>query len=252
VRRLWAQDGARAFLKTVSGSWKQVQGSNDFDLLKVEPESGGVKMSFGCKQDGLCTNVIVGGYDGKPYKDIAAFTRSFRKTGDRAMQEDDYSSGKLGGTVSWQLSSDGNTLTRTGHRIIPPAPKDVRYVYDRSEGPVSHDDPFVGFWKRNWGNSDVLITTFSSKGDVLMQVNPNGATVERNCDGKDHPTRADPALVYSCRFSSPSSYEGTYKERGTPYIFFSSRLADDGKKLVEIRKDAEGKTRLELTFEKVD
>src|SRR5579864_4407315 len=98
---LWAQDGASTFQKAVSGSWKQV----DSNLLKVEPEVGRVKISYFCKQDGSCEGSITGNYDGKPYKDtgLSTATRSFRKTGDRTMQENDYLSSKLSRAIGWQL-----------------------------------------------------------------------------------------------------------------------------------------------------
>ena len=83
------------------------------------------------------------------------------------MQGDDYTSGKLDRTIRWQFSPDGNMLTRTDHHVSPPASKDINYAYDRIGGPVSKDDPFVGFWKRNWNKSEALLTTFVAKGDVL-------------------------------------------------------------------------------------
>jgi hypothetical protein len=40
------------------GTWKQVPGPDEPTTDKIEPEGGGVKISFGCKQDGTCTSHI--------------------------------------------------------------------------------------------------------------------------------------------------------------------------------------------------
>lgn len=166
-----------------------------------------MKFSFGCKQDGSCSSSVLGNYDGKPYKDaaVAIWEASFRKTGDRTMQEDDYTSGKLSRTVRWQLSPDGSILTRTyhSHYRTPPGAKDISYTYDRSGGAVSNKDPFMGVWKHDWNKSDVLITTYAPKGESFTITTPDRSTVERNCDGEDHPTIIDPILLYSCRFNGP-------------------------------------------------
>ena len=138
------------------GTWKQVPGPDGPTTLKVEPEAGGIKMSFGCRQDGSCPEIITVSYDGKPYKEAGnpAWEASFRKTDPQTMQEDGFSSGKPSIKVMWQLSPDGNTLTRTYRYINPAGSKDVAFAYDRSGGPVSKDDPFIGFWKLNWNKSD--------------------------------------------------------------------------------------------------
>jgi hypothetical protein len=113
---LWAaQDSAGQTTakpwEKILGAWKQVPEPDDPTTLKVEPEASGAKLSFGCKQDGSCLDIIIGNYDGKPYKDSGSPTweASFRKIGDRTMQEDGYSSGKLSSKVTWQLSANGQT-----------------------------------------------------------------------------------------------------------------------------------------------
>jgi hypothetical protein len=107
------------------GFWKQVP--DDGGGVKVEPEGANVKFGFGCKQDGSCSDVNLGNYDGKRYKDSAnpMWDSSFRKTGNRAMQQDDYTTGNLSQTVKWQLSSDANTLTRTSHSATSPRARDI-------------------------------------------------------------------------------------------------------------------------------
>ena len=69
---LWAaQDSANQVTvkppEKLLGTWKLVPGPEDPSMVKVEPEGGGVKLSFGCKQDGSCPDIIIGNYDGKPY-----------------------------------------------------------------------------------------------------------------------------------------------------------------------------------------
>lgn len=234
------------------GTWKQVPGSDDPTLIKVEPEGSDIKFSFGCEQDGSCSDVIVGNYDGKPHKDAGnpVWEASYRKTDDRTIQEDGYLNGKPSTTVRWQLSSDGNTLTRTDHSITPSGSKDIAYVYDRSGGPVSKDE-FVGFWKRNWDKSDALITTFARKGDVLTITGSNGVTSERDCDGKDHPQVTETNTVYSCSFADPFTYELVVRQTEKVTFSLTRKISDDGKKMVTIRKNAEGKTLPEWIFEKV-
>jgi hypothetical protein len=236
------------------GTWKQVPGHDGPTTLKVEPEGGGLKFSFGCKQDGSCPDIIIGNYDGKPYKDagLATWEASFRKTSDQTMQEDGYSSGKLSRTVRWQLSSDGNTLTRTYHDINPPGSKDkdVTYAYDRRGGAISKDDLFIGFWKSDWNKSDVLLTTFAAKSDVLTIMNPSGLTVEKICDGEDHPSKIDATILSSCRFNGPYAFEEVYKKNQKVLFSQTNTVSDDGKKMVLIRKNTDGKTTSERFFER--
>lgn len=121
------------------GSWREIPGPDNPALLKVEPEGDNITFSFGCKQDGSsCRDVIVANYDGKPYKDASNenWEASFRKTGERTIQEDGYVNTKQVRTVKWQLSSDGHSLTRTYHTVNPPGSKDLTFAYDRSGGPV--------------------------------------------------------------------------------------------------------------------
>lgn len=67
------------------GTWKEVPEPDAATLIKVEREGAGIKYGFVCKQDGSCTYVIVGDYDGKLYKvsGDATWEASFRKTGVR-------------------------------------------------------------------------------------------------------------------------------------------------------------------------
>jgi hypothetical protein len=234
------------------GSWKQLPGPDEPTTFKIEPEGSGVKIGFDCKQDGACTSNITTNYDGKrsKYSDSAVWEASFRKTGDRTMQEDGYSSGKPDARDTWQLSPDGNTLTIMSQVISRPESKKSTSVYDRSGGPSS-DDPFIGFWKRNWNKSDVRITTFALKGDVLTLTDSDGVTTERNCDGKDHPEALDTTVMYSCRLTGPYSYEAVFKKNEKVTFSLTRKISEDGKKMVMTRKNAEGKTMPQWTFEKV-
>jgi len=214
------------------GTWKEVSGPSG---VKVESEGGGVKLSFLCKQDGPCQDVIIGKYGGKPYKDAGSATweSSFRKTGDGTMQEDGYASGKLSSKVTWQLSTDGKTLTRTIHYIDPPGSKVPTEVYERNGGPVSKGDAFIGFWKRDWNKSDPFVLTYTSNGDGLTFTDPRGVDHDRNCDGNDHPesTFGQDAL-YSCSFPDDRTYELTSKRNGKVVSTMSRKISEDGKKMV--------------------
>jgi hypothetical protein len=236
------------------GAWKMVPGPDDPSTLKIEPEGGDIKLSFGCKQDGSCLDIIIGKYDGKPYKDAGSPTweASFRKTGDRTMQEDGYSSGKPSTTVTWELSPDGKTLTRTIHNIDAPGSKDAMQVYDRGRGPVSKDDAFIGFWGRNWNKGDAVVLTYSRKGDKLTFTDPRGVVHDRNCDGNDHPDSATgPSDLYSCRFLDDRTYELTSKRNEKVVSTITRKISEDSKKMVGTSRNAEGKT-VVLTYEKIE
>jgi hypothetical protein len=198
---------------------------------------------------------IVGHYDAKPYKETgnATWEASFRKTVDRTMQEEGYLNGKLSRTVRWQLSSGGNTLTRTYHDVNPPGSKDMTFAYDRNGDPVSKDDPFVGFWKRDWNKSDTVVLTYTRKADVFVFTDQDGIAHVRNCDGNDHADSARPEFHYSCRFTDENTEELLFKnENGTFNSSLTTKVSSDGKKLVRTRKSPEGKTTSELIFEKTN
>lgn len=202
VARQSAAEARPSQWEKLLGTWKQLPGPDEPTMLKVEPDGGRVKISFGCKQDGSCPDVFVANYDGKPYKEAGStiWTASFRKTDDGKMEEDDYSSGTLASTEIWKVSPEGETLTRTYHSIDLPGSKDTTNVYDRSGGPVSKEDPFAGYWRHNWNKSTTLLSTIAVKGTVLLIANAAGITTQRDCDGRDHRDTVDTTATYSCRF----------------------------------------------------
>jgi hypothetical protein len=244
--------GAKAWGKFL-GTWKQLPGADEATGINIEPHGDSTKLGFGCKQEGSCSDVFVGPFDGKPTKDSGNpdFEASFRKTGDRTMQEDGYSSGKLIQTVQWQLSPDGNTLRRTWHSVDPPGHKDFALVFDRKGGKPSKDDPFLGYWGRNWKESDAEVTTFAHKGDILIVTDRYGILSERDCDGKDHPDNVYTSSMYSCHLPDAHTYEMERKKNEKVFFSLTRKISDDGKGMVVIRKNAQGKTLPEWTFEKI-
>lgn len=235
------------------GTWKQLPPDQSF-TLKIEGEGGGIKMSYGCKEDGSCLSSIVGKYDGKlsKYPDDARWEASFRKMADGTAQQDTYFHGKLDNTDKWQVSPDRNTLTVRNEVVSHPGSKTMRYVYDRSGGPVSKDDPFVGFWRRNWDKSDASLIKYAAKGDVFTITATDGITDERQCDGKDHPNKFLAGLLYSCGFPDEHTYELVMKDNGKVVTTISSKISEDGKKMARTVKNGEGKATSELKYEKVD
>lgn len=235
------------------GTWKQLPPDQSI-TLKVEPDGGGIKVSYGCKEDGSCASSIAGNYDGKQSKfsDNASWEASLRKMADGAVQQDTYFHGKLDNTDQWQVSPDRNTLTVTNQVVSHPGSKIMRYVYDRRGGPASRNDPFIGFWKRNWDKSDADVTKFTAKGDVFTITDTTGITDERDCDGKDHPTKFLEGVLYSCGLPDEHTYEVVLKDKGKVINTISSKISEDGKKMVRTVKNGEGKTMSELRFEKID
>lgn len=257
---LWA---AQASAQTVAakpwekmlGSWREIPGPDTPALIKVEPEGGHIKFSLGCKQDGSCPDVIVANYDGELYKGAGNgdWQFSYRKTGDRTLQEDGYFNGRLVRTRIWQISADGNTLTRTSHSVDAPASKDTTFIHDRNGGPASKGDPFIGFWKYNWNKSAPSIITYTAKGDLFTFTAPNGVTSERNCDGKDHPLEPlGRGWEYSCQFIDEHTYELTEKQNGKVSAVITRKVSADGKTMVATIRNAEGKITSTTNLEKVN
>jgi hypothetical protein len=239
----------------ILGTWKRVPGPDEPSTSKMEPEGGGFKISFGCKQDGLCQDIYsIGNYDGKLYKGSGSpnWEASFRKTGDRTMQEDRFSTDKASSTITWQVSPDGKTLTRTIHDINPPGSKDALLVYDRTGGPSSKDDAFIGFWRRDWNKGDAVVVTYASKGNGFTFTDPRGVVHDRNCDGNDHSDSAAVTVnLYSCRFADDRTYELTSKAGGKVISTLTHKVSEDGKQMVWTFRNAEGKATFEYTYEKI-
>jgi len=259
---LWAAQGSANQVATkppekILGSWKRVPGPDEPSTLKIEPEGRGIKLSFGCKQDGACQDIyIIGNYDGKLHKGSgnASSESSFRKTNDRGIVEDTYSSGKPSSKITFQLSPDDRTLTRIIHNIDPPELKDFTVVYDRIGGPVSKDDAFIGFWKRDWNRGDALVVKYTSKGNAFTFTDPRGVVHDRNCDGNDHPDNA-PVItgdLYSCRFLDDGTYESVSKRSGKVVSTLTHTISEDGRKMVWTFRNAEGKATFEYTYEKMN
>jgi hypothetical protein len=236
------------------GTWKQLP-PEQATTMKIEAEAGGgIKVSYGCKEDSSCASSVAGNYDGKSskYSDNASWEASFRKLGDGTAQQESYFHGKLDNTDKWQMSLDRNTLTVTNQGVSHPGSKAMRYVYDRSGGPVSKDDPFVGFWKRNWDKSDASVIKYAVKGDVFTITAIDGITDERQCDGEDHPSKFLEGVLYSCGLPDEHTYEVVLKDKGKVVNTISSKISEDGKKMVRTVKNGEGKITSELKYEKVD
>lgn len=241
-------------LEKFLGAWRRIPGPHDATSLKVEPERNNVKVSYGCEVDGSsCAGSETVRYDGKPYQDsgAAVLSASFQKTSPQTLHENVYSSGKLAETIAWQLSPDGSTLTRTIHSVSPPASQDTKTVFERNGGPTSNADPFIGYWKQDWSKSDALLTTIALNGPMLTITSENGITVERDCDGKDHPGPLDTTILYSCHLADPYTYDLVQKKNDKITFSLNRKISEDGKKMVVIRKNSEGKTMPEWIFEKV-
>ena len=107
----------------------------------------------------------------------------------------------------------------------------------------------IGFWKRDWNKSDADVFTFGDKGDVFTFTGAGGSTISFACDGKDHPYAR---VLYSCSFPDERTYELAFKENGKVYMTRTSKISEDGKKMVRIAKNGEGKALSELSFEKIE
>jgi hypothetical protein len=80
-----------------------------------------------------------------------------------------------------------------------------------------------------------------------------GISIERDCDGKDHPDTAIATAKYSCHFLDAQTYETEFKNNNDKHTSSLTRkISDDGKKMVVTRKNADGKTTSEQTFEKTN
>jgi len=78
-----------------------------------------------------------------------------------------------------------------------------------------------------------------------------GITIERNCDGQDHPEITEVNTVYSCRITDPFTYELVLRQNEKVTFSLTRKISGDGKKMALIRKNASGKTMPELIFERV-
>jgi len=135
----------------------------------------------------------------------------------------------------------------------PQGSKDRIFVHERSGGPVSKVDLFIGFWKYNWDKSSPTILTYTAKGGLLTLTQPYGVTSERNCDGKDHPSEnVGAGWSYSCQFVDEHTYELTRKQNGKVDAVITRKISADGKTMIATVKNAEGKVTSTTNLEKVN
>ena len=80
-----------------------------------------------------------------------------------------------------------------------------------------------------------------------------GVVHDRNCDGDDHPESASIITgdLYSCHFLDDRTYEVVSKRSGKVFSTITRKISEDGKKMVQTIRNAEGKTMTELAYERI-
>lgn len=218
----------------LSGTWKmdvnQVDWSKKPDVMLL---TGGM---YECKTCTPPIRIKADGSDqavtGSPYFDTVAI----EVVNDHQIKETDKKNGRVVGTSTTTVSSDGNTLTfefsdsSAGNGGPPVTGKGTETRV--AKGPAG-SQAISGSWRMSKMESlsDSGTTyTLAFKGDELTMTNPTGASYTAKLDGSDAPVKGDPGLSsVSVQMLGKDTLQETYKRDGKPVSVYKTTLNADGK-----------------------
>jgi len=215
------------------GTWK-------IDMSKVDfPKKPDVflldKGLYECKSCVPPIKVKADGTDqpvtGHPYYDSVAI----KVMNDHEIEETDKKNGKVVGTSTSTVSSDGNTLmfTFTDSSNTNAAPVTGKGEATRvAKGPTG-SNAISGSWRTTKiENLSENATTWTYKvnGDELTMTNPTGQSYTAKLNGPDAPMKGDPGITsVSVKMLGKDTLEETDKRDGKVIGVFKMTVAADGK-----------------------
>ena len=178
-------------------------------------------------------------FTGSPYAD----TISVKLLGDSSIQSSTYKGGKLVGESTFNVSSDGNTLTITSKDMTAAngQTQTGTGIYQRVGKPPATGNKISGRWKAEKVenvSSDQLTFTFSGQGNELTYKAGTGESYTAKLDGKDYPYKGDPGTTsVSLKQINDRTIEETDKRDGKAIYVTRMTISADGKTMTADGED---------------
>jgi hypothetical protein len=169
---------------------------------------------------------------GHPYYDSVAI----KVVSDHEIDETDKKGGKVVGTSTATLSSDGNTLMSTfsdsSNTNGGPPVTGKGEATRVAKGPAG-SDAISGSWRTTKveGLSDnATVWSYKVSGDEIAMTNPTGQSYTAKLDGTEAPMKGDPGVTsVSVKMMGKDTLEETDKRDGKVIGVFKMKVAGDGK-----------------------
>lgn len=169
---------------------------------------------------------------GQPYFDSVAI----KVVNDHEIEETDKKDGKVVGTATSTVSSDGKTLTfafsdSSNTNGGPPVTGKGEATLD-AKGPAgSH--AISGSWRTTRMESlsdNATVWSYKVNGDEIAMTNPTGQSYTAKLNGTDAPMKGDPGITsVSVKMAGKDTLEETDKRDGKVIGIFKMTVAADGK-----------------------
>lgn len=216
------------------GTWKMDMNKVDFpkkpDVFLLQNGMYACKSCtppYEIKADGTDQSV-----SGHPYFDSVAI----KVVSDHEIEETDKKDGKVVGTSTSTVSSDGKTVMFTfsdSSNTNGGPPVTGKGEARREEKGPAGSNAISGSWRTTKleGLSDnATVWTYQTSGDEITMTNPTGQSYTAKLDGTDAPMKGDPGVTsVSVKLMGKDTLEETDKREGKVIGVFKMKVASDGK-----------------------
>jgi hypothetical protein len=216
-----------------AGKWKINLANSDFGETTITiAQTGSGQMQY--TADGMSYTFRI---DGKDYPSLFGRTDAWKQIDKSTWEISSKLNGKVLGTTTRKLSSDGATLTENSKGPKPAGGSfDVTTVFQRGSGGPG----LPGKWKtKNVKSSSPDILEFAASGPdgLTLRSVDYQATCDARFDGKDYPLTGGPSvpagLTFAIQKTGPRSIEMTQKQNGKALYKSTFTVSADGKTLTE-------------------
>lgn len=233
------------------GTWK-----TKVDSVKVSGPPDAYEISQGMYHCASCVPQITAKADGTDQK-VSGHdyydTIAIKVVNDHAIETTRKKGGKIMGTDAASVSADGKTLTEEWVDYSGAKPAKGTNASKRLTAGPAGSHAISGTWQEDQfsGASDSLVTVkYESTGDGL-KMEWNGQTYDAKFDGKEYPTKNDPAnTMVSLKRIDANTIEETDRRGGKVTDIIRTVASADGKSLTVEDADQVRHTKMSYTMMK--